>query len=135
MPPRRFSIQEANDLLPQLSALLSDLKNKKAEMQDLQAQLQEVALQASRNGHGLEGRLQIMNDKAGRLSDELKRLIEQVNETGCELKDIDQGLVDFRAIHLDREVYLCWRLGELRIEWWHELDSGFSGRRPLGKLA
>jgi len=61
----------------------------------------------------------------------LNHLIERVQEMDCELKDIDQGLVDFRAEREGREVYLCWKLGEPDIRWWHELDAGFAGRRPL----
>ena len=49
----------------------------------------------------------------------------------CELKDIEQGLIDFRTEREGREVYLCWKLGEPDIRWWHELDAGFAGRRPL----
>ena len=61
----------------------------------------------------------------------LNSLGEQINELGCELKDIDQGLVDFRTDMDGHEVYLCWKLGEERVEWWHELDTGFAGRQPL----
>jgi len=53
----------------------------------------------------------------------------------CELTDIDQGLIDFRAEMDGREVYLCWKLGEERIDWWHELDAGFAGRQPLPRQA
>ena len=64
----------------------------------------------------------------------LNGLAEQINELGCELKDIDQGLIDFRTEMDGREVYLCWKLGEERVEWWHELDTGFAGRQPLERL-
>jgi len=50
---------------------------------------------------------------------------------GVEVKDPSTGLIDFRSLRGDEEVYLCWRLGEGRIAWWHDLDSGFQGRRPL----
>jgi hypothetical protein len=50
---------------------------------------------------------------------------------GCVLKDMDQGLVDFLTRRDGREVYLCWRYGEERVAYWHELQAGFAGRRPL----
>ena len=62
---------------------------------------------------------------------EVNSLIERVNELGCEVKDIDEGLGDFRTGSDGRDVYLCWKLGEPDIRWWHELETGFAGRRPL----
>ncbi|MEE8369781.1 MAG: DUF2203 domain-containing protein, partial [Dehalococcoidia bacterium] len=56
---------------------------------------------------------------------------QEVEALGCELKDIDQGLIDFRAALDGEEVYLCWKLGEPKIGWWHSLQAGFSGRQPL----
>ena len=50
---------------------------------------------------------------------------------GILIKDVDTGLVDFPHMREEREVYLCWRLGEPKVEFWHDVDSGFSGRQPL----
>jgi hypothetical protein len=50
---------------------------------------------------------------------------------GIELKDPEQGLIDFRSIREGREVYLCWKLGEERVSHWHEIDAGFAGRQAL----
>ena len=57
--------------------------------------------------------------------------MEEFAATGVELKGIDEGLVDFRSTRDGRVVYLCWRLGEETIAFWHELDVGFPGRQPL----
>jgi hypothetical protein len=57
--------------------------------------------------------------------------IEEIQSHGCEVKDLESGLVDFRSFREDRVVYLCWRLGETVIMAWLELDSGFGGRQPL----
>ncbi len=62
---------------------------------------------------------------------ELPSFIAEIREMGCELKDIDEGLIDFRSIMDGREVYLCWKNGEDYIGWWHEIGSGFSSRQPL----
>jgi hypothetical protein len=62
---------------------------------------------------------------------ELNGLVQELEALGCELKDIDQGLVDFRSVMGEEEVYLCWKLGEPSIGWWHSLETGFAGRQPL----
>ena len=77
------------------------------------------------------GGLKEAQDGLERAVAELNELVEQVNELGCELKGIEEGLIDFRTEMDGREVYLCWKLGEAAIDWWHDLDTGFSGRRPL----
>ncbi len=66
-----------------------------------------------------------------RLQEALKSAIEAIQSTGCVLKDLDVGLLDFPAIVNNEEVYLCWRLGEERIRYWHRQDEGFSGRKPI----
>jgi hypothetical protein len=58
-------------------------------------------------------------------------LINELNGFGCELKDPTIGLIDFLSLRSGREVYLCWHLGEERINFWHYLDAGFAGRQPL----
>jgi hypothetical protein len=66
------------------------------------------------------------------LIDRLRDLEQELRDIGCELKDPVVGLIDFPARHEGRTVYLCWKLGESAIEHWHELDAGFTGRRPIG---
>ena len=62
--------------------------------------------------------------------DQLEELVRQVQSSGAILKDINLGLVDFLGEREGRDVYLCWKYGEAVIEFWHELNSGFSGRQP-----
>ena len=57
--------------------------------------------------------------------------LDQLAEWGIELKDLSTGLVDFPAMREGRVVYLCWRLGELQIAFWHDIETGFAGRQPL----
>ena len=66
-----------------------------------------------------------------RLAETLKSALEKIQATGCVVKDLDIGLLDFPAMINDEEVYLCWRLGEERIRFWHRQDEGFAGRKPL----
>ena len=89
----------------------------------------------SSNGHVIEKELNETRQELEQAATALNSLIERVRELGCEVKDIDQGLVDFRTVREGREVYLCWKLGEPDVRWWHELETGFAGRRPLGSDA
>jgi len=61
----------------------------------------------------------------------LARLVDEITSHGAEVKDLDTGLVDFPALHRGETVLLCWQLGEDEIAWWHRVDDGFAGRRPL----
>jgi hypothetical protein len=58
-------------------------------------------------------------------------MFENFEEIGCVVKDLDIGLIDFPALYRGKEVYLCWRLGEPDIDFWHPTDEGFAGRRPI----
>jgi hypothetical protein len=66
-----------------------------------------------------------------RLTESLKDSLEKIHATGCLVKDLEMGLLDFPAIVDNQEVYLCWRLGEERIRFWHRQDEGFAGRKPI----
>jgi hypothetical protein len=63
----------------------------------------------------------------------LKEILEQISETGCLVKDLDTGLLDFPCMYRGEEVYLCWKLGEEGISWWHRIEDGFQGRQPIDK--
>lgn len=66
---------------------------------------------------------------------EIRALLEELTTLGVEVKDPDHGLIDFRTMRDGREVYLCWKLGEgARIMFWHDLESGYAGRRSLDRL-
>ena len=66
-----------------------------------------------------------------RLAESLKASLERIQSTGCVVKDLDTGLLDFPSIVNNEEVYLCWRLGEERIRFYHRQDEGFAGRKPI----
>ncbi len=135
MRPRRFTPEEANALLPRLSDILLLMQESKVKHDQLQEKAAEYAQRMSSNGHVVEKELNETRQELEQATAELNGLIERVQEMGCEVKEIDQGLIDFRAEHEGREVYLCWKLGEPDVRWWHELETGFAGRRPLGSDA
>ncbi len=64
----------------------------------------------------------------------LREQIDAILATGCVIKDIESGLVDWPALYQGREIWLCWRYGEKAVEYWHERSGGFAGRRPVSEL-
>ena len=67
------------------------------------------------------------DEAAGRLLE----IVNRIQETGVLVKDLDMGLVDFPSLVDGEEIYLCWKLGEDHIAFWHGIDEGFAGRKPL----
>jgi hypothetical protein len=118
MPPRQFTRQEAEGLLPRLTELLIEMRERRAEYDRFAAQAAELSDKMRGNGQLAQADLKTAQEGLEQAVAALNRLGEQVNELGCELKDIDQGLIDFRTEMHGREVYL-------------ELDIGFAGRQPL----
>jgi hypothetical protein len=122
--PRHFSREEANALLPKLKPLLAQLQEAKQDLTDEQAH-ELLSDAAPSNGGGDAGQ------QVGEAFLEVRRLLEVLEESGIVLRDIDRGLLDFPALVDGREIYLCWELGEDEVAYWHELDTGYGGRRPL----
>lgn len=133
-PPRLFSLSEANLLVEEMQRQFGRARALRAELIELQAQLQ-------RFGRSLEGpELQVdpkapaevrdLQRKAVKHIEEMRLILREVGELGIEVKAAD-GLVDFRTKLHGRTVYLCWKYGEDEITHYHELDTGFSGRKPL----
>jgi hypothetical protein len=121
---RHFTREEANALLPQLTAMLDRLRDAKDELTDTEAH-EALSEAAPGNGGGDEGR------QVGVAFLEVRRLLETIEQSGIVLRDIDRGLVDFPSLLDDEEVYLCWELGEDEVAFWHDLETGFGGREPL----
>ena len=131
MAAKLFTLEEAEALLPFLAPTLYQLQHVKRQHDEVLVKLSTLATRMKSNGHGIDGDLALARQEAERTSTQVNALIEKVQEMGCELKDPDNGLVDFRAEREGREVYLCWKLGEEHVSHWHELDLGFAGRQPL----
>ena len=121
---RHFTREQANALLPQLTALLTQLREARDELTDAEAH-EALSEAAPTNGGGEEGR------QVGVAFLEVRRLLETVEQAGIVLRDIDRGLVDFPALLEGREVYLCWELGEDEVGYWHDLEGGYGGRERL----
>ena len=127
-----FTLEEAEALIPQVREEMLAMQALKREIDGLRVDLSQVASRAVGNGHVTdEEGVGEKRRRAESLVEQLNERLARVNVWGVELKGIDEGLADFPSDREGRIVYLCWRLGEDRIAWWHEVDTGFAGRQPL----
>ena len=126
-----FTREEAEALLPQISVVLRKIQEGRKSFLQTEEELDALRLQAAGNGHHLHERMVKLQRDLSVHAQTLRKLAEELSSFGCELKDPDRGLIDFLSLRNGREVYLCWHLGEERINFWHYLDAGFAGRQPL----
>lgn len=119
-----YTPQEANRALPLVRAIARDVRDTALRMRATWAELQATESTNKARREVLGGQLEEERER-------LQVLNRELEELGVELKDPTVGLLDFRARRGDVEVYLCWRLGEDRVGFWHELEAGFGGRKPI----
>ncbi len=129
--PRIFTLDEANALLPRLREILTELQEKKPAFDRLQPEMEEMARSAAGNGHLKSPEVQEKRRRAESLAEQLEELVSELRRMDCQLKGLEEGLIDFPAEREGRPIYLCWRLGEDMIGYWHEQDTGFASRQPL----
>lgn len=127
---RVFTLEEALALLPLVRRLVEEIQQGKHHLDELTAVLDALMVMTAGNGR-LSADIERSKQDIARQAEELERLLQELQETGAELKGIEEGLIDFPSQREGRIVYLCWRLGEETITWWHDLDTGFAGRQPL----
>jgi hypothetical protein len=132
---KRFTHAQAQRLLPEVGRLLRDALDAKSEYQEAEKTIQGMSERVMLMGGVLIDREQALHLRSRRdaAAAMLKAAIEAVQETGCVVKDLDIGLVDFPTLFKGVEVYLCWKLGEPGIEFWHGVDEGFRGRKPIDR--
>jgi hypothetical protein len=129
---RHFTLEEANALLEAVRPLVERMVERRHEVVVQFERRQELGGITKTNGGGFHPRLPADIEAAFEAAtDELERCIEELTALGAQVKDLDTGLVDFPSFRNGEEVLLCWQLGEDEIGWWHTLDGGFAGRRPL----
>jgi hypothetical protein len=125
MDDRIFTLAEAQSLLPRLRALLTEISGEWERVRELNPEVQKARDNAQFDGYSKSGVLYV------EAVSHLMFLIHQIKDMGVLLKDADKGLCDFPYVRNGRVVYLCWQLGEEDIQYWHEIETGFSGREPL----
>ena len=133
MAQKFFKLHEAQELLIYIAPHLEQARELKQRMEKLDEELSRAAAQIMVLGGSIPPRTELAARKSERdhAAGELKECVAKIVQTGCLVKDLDTGLIDFPAKRMGEEVYLCWKLGEERIEYWHSVQEGFAGRRLL----
>jgi hypothetical protein len=128
-----FSTERANALISKLEPLVEELLAKRRELA-IKLLETDPALHPAQfqNRPRLAGmRSALPAPRFAELKHEIGRLIYRIESHGCVVKDIDLGLLDFPSEHEDEAIYLCWKLGEPQVSYWHGMEEGFTARRPL----
>jgi hypothetical protein len=130
--PKYFTLEEATALLPEVRPILEEIVDLRARLNRAERDIVALHWKARTNGHTAhEGSFTEGQSARNELLAEISARVAHLNGMGVELKDPAIGLVDFLTQREGRDVYLCWRLGESAINFWHELDTGFAGRQAL----
>ncbi len=129
---RYFGIDEANARLADLRPLLEELRADRDRVAEIQQQLERGRATNGSAEHAEE--LTRLEVDIREVVHRMQRAVNQIDEWGVTLRDISSGLIDFPALATGRPIWLCWRLGEGNVEWWHETSTGFGGRQPLADL-
>ena len=131
--PKLFTLSEAERTRRELEPVLIEAMNGRKRMNELEESLGRIASRIM-----MMGGVIVSYEKTAKLRAEhdhviadVKSALERIESTGCVVKDLDAGLLDFPAILENEEVYLCWRLGEDRIRFYHRQNEGIAGRKPL----
>jgi hypothetical protein len=128
---RFFTAAEANNMLPLVRAIVKDIVDLAHSLRDQNARLERLTLDGVARGILTAQQLEEEQSAFEKDQDELQAFVDELHGLGLELKDLLVGLVDFPGWMDDREVCLCWKLGEAEVAWWHETNAGYQGRQPL----
>jgi hypothetical protein len=122
---RTFTLNEASNLIPRLRRLLEKVSSRREALVDMRVEIDRARENAERGGGSRFG-ASYLNHLIS-----FSETVQEIESLGVVVKDFRKGLVDFPHEREGRIVYLCWKPDEEAISWWHEVDTGFAGRRPL----
>lgn len=133
---RYFTVDEANALIPWLSECFSRIIQLRGQLRSLYGTLDNLGQRPdTKNLHSGEGSDEVLTARAKfrGVMELVQDELTTIQDAGIEVKDLDTGLCDFWSLTAvpGREVYLCWRYGEKRIEFYHDPQAGFAGRKPI----
>jgi hypothetical protein len=153
---RFFDLDEANGTLPEVRTILEALRDERAELIRLRDKVVESQTPAEapteapteanvggtsrpsepveRDGNPNDAEIRVLRLRMQGVIDQMQAGVARIDELGITLREIETGLIDFPALASGRQIWLCWRLGEEEVGWWHELGDGFSARRALADL-
>ena len=122
---KHFSVGEANQLVPQFTQYFDQIFTLHENMKKDRREKEQMTQSLSKNGGWSKSAEYLDN------SFKVSKIIDKILSTGAVVKDLQRGLVDFPHISEGKEIFLCWQVGENEVKFWHDLESGYSGRQPL----
>lgn len=130
MPPKTFSVEEANSLIPAISQIFDKITALRVKM----SLIRESLDYSGRAKPEFQENPEKLNQRMGLLDEEVKKHIGDIQAYGCFLKDLNSGLVDFFTLVDNKPLFLCWKYGEDKITYWHDTESGSRGRQPISMI-
>jgi hypothetical protein len=132
VPKRLFTPREANSALTEVRPVAERLVALRARMRALAETQGESILSIGGNGVGYAASdLKAAQSELEQLAEQAAAAVRELDDLGVVVKDLDLGLLDFPGLRDGEEVELCWRAGEDSVEYWHELEAGYRGRKPI----
>jgi hypothetical protein len=133
MTDKYFDRREAEELLHTIAPWLEEARDEKQKIETFKVELTQVTSRIMVLGGIFPPLADLLRKKSehDKAAQHLVEIINRIQETGVVVKDLDVGLVDFPSLLEGEEIYLCWKLGEDHIAFWHGIDEGFAGRKPL----
>ena len=126
MEPDQFTLDEANALIPWLAEKFQNLNLVRHEYVSIQERMNDPRINS---GNDIE--VSELKSTSDQLARQLEEGVEEILDQGIIVRDMSLGLVDFPSLRDNREIYLCWIGGEVRVDYWHEVNQGFSHRQPI----
>ena len=140
---RFYDLDEANAAIPEVRTILESLRDQRAELIRLRDAVLAHATEDDSRGESrgdatteakIDADVRVLRLRMQGVIDRMQAGVVRIDEMGITLREIETGLIDFPALASGRQIWLCWRLGEGDVEWWHELGDGFGGRQALADL-
>ena len=126
MEPYQFTLHEANALIPWLDEKFRNLNMLHQEYVVTKELIEKVQISSDQALDAIN-----LKATAEQLARQIDEEVEEILDQGIIVRDMSRGLVDFPSVRDAEDIYLCWIGGEKRIDYWHEIDQGFSHRKPI----
>ena len=126
MEPDQFTLDEANALIPWLAEKFQNLNLVRQEYVSIQERMNDPRINS-----GNEIEVSELKSTSDQLARQLEEGVEEILDQGIIVRDMSLGLVDFPSLRDNRDIYLCWIGGEVHVDYWHEVNQGFSHRQPI----
>jgi hypothetical protein len=129
---RTFTAEEANEALAELRPVAERMVTHRRALSEAQRRQTELVVKIAGNGGDLgPSDLEEAAAAIQREADAIADCIRVLDEAGVQVKSLEEGLLDFPSLRDGKDIFLCWKVGEERVAWWHGVDEGFAGRKPL----